>query len=234
MRPALLAELIAGSRARRAAILVTDVASGAQRLVWEAEIAGDPLAPQLEAHLRLGTSALIATPEGARLFLRVQRPQLRLMVLGAVRIAQVLVPIARRAGFDVIVADPRPAFATPARFPEGTLIAQAPLEVFAAYPLDRYTAMVALSHNPEIDDAGLKAALVADCYYVGVLGSRKTHAARCARLRAQHISETALAGIRAPIGLDIGAVSAAEIAIAIVAEIIAARRQKPPRTQTLA
>ena len=231
MRADLLAELIAESGARHASVFVTDVATGAQRLVCESEIADDPLAPQLEAQLRLGKSALIETPDKAVVFLRVRVPKLRMMVLGAVRIAQALVPIAQLAGFEVIVADPRADFATRERFPDCTVIAQSPLQVFAARPLDHYTAMVALSHIPDVDDAGITAALASGCYYVGVLGSRKTHVKRLERLRAQNIPEAALASIHAPIGLDIGAVSAVEIAIAILAEVIAARRQKPPRTQ---
>ena len=229
MRADLLAELIAESRARRASILVTDVATGAQRLVREGEIAGDPLASQLEAHLRLGKSALLETPGNATVFLHVRVPRLRMIVLGAVKIAQALVPIAELAGFEVIVVDPRAAFATHERFPDCAVIAQSPQEVFAARPLDRYTAMVVLSHDADIDDAGITAALASDCYCVGALGSRKTNAKRLDRLRAQNIPEAALASIRAPIGLDIGAVSAVEIAVAIIAEVIAARRQKPPR-----
>ncbi|QAY97056.1 XdhC/CoxF family protein [Methylovirgula ligni] len=234
MRADLLAELIAESEARRASILVTDVATGAQKLVREGEIAGDPLASQLEAHLRLGKSALIETPDKTSVFLHVRVPRLRMIVLGAVRIAQALVPIAELVGFEVIVIDPRPTFATRERFPDCAVIAQSPQEVFAARPLDRYTAMVVLSHDADIDDAGITAALAGGCYYVGALGSRKTSAKRLERLRAQNIPEAALASIHAPIGLDIGAVSAVEIAVAIIAEVIAARRQKPPRAEAMA
>lgn len=234
MRADLLAELIAESSSRHASVLITDVATGAQRLVREAQIANDPLAPQLEAQLRLGQSALFETPAKTTIFLRVRVPKLRMMVLGAVKIAQALVPIAQLAGFEVTVIDPRAAFATRERFPDCAVIGQSPQQVFAARPLDCYTAMVVLSHIPDVDDAGIAAALASGCYYVGALGSRKTQAKRLERLRAQNIPEAALAGIHAPIGLDIGAVGAVEIAIAILAEVIAARRQKPRRTEGMA
>jgi xanthine dehydrogenase accessory factor len=230
MRADLIAEIIMESEARRATIVVTDVATGAQRLVREGEIAGDPLASQIEAHLRSGKSALIETPDGASVFLHVRVPRRRMVVLGAVRIAQALAPIAELAGFEVIVVDPRAAFATRERFPDCAVIAQSPQQVFAARPLDHYTAMVVLSHDADIDDAGIAAGLASGCYYVGALGSRKTNAKRLERLHGQNIPEAALAEIHAPIGLDIGAVSAVEIAVAILAEVIAAKRQKPPRS----
>jgi xanthine dehydrogenase accessory factor len=156
---------------------------------------------------------------------------LRMVVLGAVHIAQGLVPIARRLGYEVIVIDPRSAFASSKLFPDCELIIAWPKDVFAQHPPDHYTAIVALSHIPQIDDEGLKAALVADCFYIGALGSKKTHAKRLERLRAENIGENALARIHAPVGLDIGAVGATEIAISILAEVIAARRQKPLRSE---
>jgi xanthine dehydrogenase accessory factor len=230
MRAELLAELGAESRSRHGSVLVMDLAAGAKRLVRDSEIGEDPLASQLAAQLRLGKSALIETPDGTSLFLRVRVPKPRLIVLGAVHIAQALAPVAQLADYDVIVIDPRSAFATPERFPGCEIIAEWPQAVFAARPLDRYTAMVVLSHIPNIDDEGIKAALAGDCFYIGALGSRKTQAKRLDRLRAEDIPETALARIHAPVGLDIGAVSAVEIAIAILAEVIAARRQKPLRS----
>lgn len=234
MRAGLLAELNAESRSRHASVLITDVRSGAQRLVRDSEIANDPLEPQLAAQLRLGKSALIETADGAEVFLRVRMPKTRLVILGAVHLAQALVPIAQLAGYEVIVVDPRTAFATPERFPGCEVIAEWPQRVFAARPLDGYTAMAVLSHIPNIDDEGIKAALASRCFYIGALGSRKTHAKRLERLRGTGIPEAELARIHAPIGLDIGALSVAEIAVSILAEVIAGRRQKPLRSDQAA
>jgi len=152
-------------------------------------------------------------------------------MIGAVHISQALTPIAKIAGLDVAIIDPRAAFATPDRFPDVPVIAQWPDEALAASPLDRYTAICLLTHDPKIDDPALVRALKADCFYIGALGSRKTHAGRLERMRAAGFDEAALARIHAPIGLDIGAVSPAEIAVAIMGEIIAAMRKKPLRVE---
>jgi xanthine dehydrogenase accessory factor len=148
-----------------------------------------------------------------------------------VHISQALAPIARIAGLDPTIIDPRTAFATPERFPDVPLIAQWPEEALAAAPLDRYTAICLLSHDPKIDDRALVRALGADCFYIGALGSRKTHAKRIERMRAEGFGDKALARIHAPIGLDIGAVSPAEIAVSIMGEIVAALRKKPLRAE---
>ena len=223
---AILTALNAERAARRAALLITDVASGRQRLVREAEIAGDPLAALLGQRLRSGKSGMAETPDG-EVFVTVQVPPVRILVIGAVHISQALAPMARLLGHDVIIVDPRTAFATPERFPGVDLRAEWPQEVLPQLGVDRYTAFVALTHDPKIDDPGLYAALSAACFYVGALGSRKTHARRVERLTAAGIDAAAIARIRAPIGLPIGAVSPAEIALAILGEITAALRQGP-------
>jgi xanthine dehydrogenase accessory factor len=233
MRGDLLARLNAERAARRAAVLLTDLATGAQRLVRAADIANDPLGKELGARLRLGKSDLLEGSGGA-IFALVEVPPVHLIVIGAGHIAQALAPMAKLAEFDLIVVDPRTAFATPERFPDCEVIAEWPQDVLPRLGLDFYTAMVLLTHEPRIDDPGISAALAAQCFYVGALGSRKTHAKRLERLRALAIPEPALATIHAPIGLDIGAVSPAEIAISILAEIIAARRQKPLRSEQAA
>ena len=223
---AILTALNAERAARRAALLITDVASGRQRLVREAEIAGDPLAGLLGQRLRSGKSGMAETPDG-EVFVTVQVPPVRILVIGAVHISQALAPMARLLGHDVIIVDPRTAFATPERFPGVDLRAEWPQEVLPQLGVDRYTAFVALTHDPKIDDPGLHAALSAACFYVGALGSRKTHARRVERLTAAGFDAAAIARIRAPIGLPIGAVSPAEIALAILGEITAALRQGP-------
>jgi xanthine dehydrogenase accessory factor len=225
----LLSSLNAERQARRAAILVTDIGSGEQRLVRGADVAGDPLAGPLAERLASGKSGMIEGAQGQRLFLTVQVPPARLMVIGAVHISQALAPMARLLGHDVIVVDPRTAFATPERFGDVQVLAEWPQEAMARLGVDRYTGVVALTHDPKIDDPGLAIALRQECFYVGALGSRKTHAARLQRLSDQGFNGGQLARIHAPIGLPIGAVSPAEIALAILAEITAALRQKPDR-----
>lgn len=134
--------------------------------------------------------------------------------------------MARLSGFDLHIIDPRTAFATPERFPETRLTDDWPQEVLAAEPLDPYTAVAALTHDPKIDDQALIAALKAECFYVGALGSRKTHAARVERLKQAGLSDKQIARIHAPIGLDIGAANPPEIAVATLAQIIEALRKR--------
>jgi xanthine dehydrogenase accessory factor len=226
MQLALLETLNAEHAARRAAILVTELGSGRQRLVKSAEIAADPLAEALGEALRTGRSRLVETGN-ERIFLTVEAPAPRLVITGAVHVSQALAPMASAAGFDVIVVDPRTAFATPERFPGVDLRAEWPDVALPKIGLDPFTAMAALTHDPKIDDPALADALAAGCFYVGALGSRKTHGARLERLAGQGVSREALATIHAPIGLDIGAASPAEIAVSILAEVIAELRRRP-------
>lgn len=214
-----LAALNTERQARRAAVLVSDLATGTQRLVKQSAIAADPLAELLERQLRSGKSGMVEA-EGVSYFLTVQAPHPRVVVTGAVHISQAMAPMARALDLDLVVIDPRTAFATPERFPDVTLLAEWPEEALPRIGLDAYTAFVALTHDPKIDDPGLIAALRSDCFYVGALGSRKTHGRRLERLAEAGFDETAMARIHAPIGLDIGAVSPAEIALAILAEIV--------------
>jgi xanthine dehydrogenase accessory factor len=224
MRLDVLAALNAERAARRAAVLVTDVASGEQRLVREAEVAADALAEAIAERLRLGKSGLVES-EGRQYFLTVQAPPVKAIVVGAVHISQALAPMARVLDLDVTIVDPRTAFATPERFPDVPVLAEWPEEVLPRLGLDRYTALVALTHDPKIDDPALTAALKAECFYVGALGSKKTHGRRVERLTAAGFTEAEIARIHAPIGLDIGAVSPAEIAVSILAEIVSALRR---------
>lgn len=223
MKLDILHALNAERAARRAAIVVTDLASGAQRLVPAAAIAGDPLRETLEARLRSGKSGMADTPEG-RMFLNVFVPPPKLVITGAVHISQALAPMAALAGYDVTIVDPRTAFASPERFPDVKVIAEWPDTALPPLGVDRYTAFVALTHDPKIDDPALLHALSRNCFYIGALGSRKTHARRVERLTAQGIDAAGIARIHAPIGLDIGAVSPPEIAVAILAEITAKLR----------
>jgi xanthine dehydrogenase accessory factor len=217
-----LRALNAARAERRAAILVTDTATGDTRLVRGEDAARDLLASELAKRLLSGRSGMV---EDGRTFLTVQVPPPRLVVIGAVHISQALAPMARLAGFDVTIVDPRTAFATPERFPDVPLLAEWPEEALKRVPLDAYTAMAALTHDPKIDDVPLGAALAARCFYVGALGSRKTHGKRMERLLEQGATPADIERIHAPIGIDIGAQSPAEIAVAILAEVIASLRR---------
>jgi xanthine dehydrogenase accessory factor len=218
-----LATLNAERAARRAVFLITDPASSAERLVKAADIGADPLKEVLEKHLRMGKSGMAETPQG-RLFLTVHVPPPRLVITGAVHISQALGPMAKLVGYDVTIVDPRTAFASVERFPDVKVIAEWPDAALPPLGIDRYTAFVALTHDPKIDDPALTHALKRDCFYIGALGSKKTHARRVERLKAQGITEAELARIHSPIGLAIGAVSPSEIAVAIIGEITARLR----------
>jgi xanthine dehydrogenase accessory factor len=221
-----LSALNAERAARRAVIVVTDVESGVQRLVKAADVANDPLADTLKARLRSGKSGMAETSEG-RVFLTVHVPPPRLVAIGAVHISQALAPMARLLGYDVTVVDPRTAFATPERFPDVPLIAEWPDVALPPLSVDHYTAFVALTHDPKIDDPALLHAFERGCFYIGALGSKKTHGRRVDRLKGQGVSDADLARIHAPIGLSIGAISPPEIAVAIMGEITATLRQDP-------
>ena len=232
MHLSLLSALNAARRARRAAVVVTAVGGGGQRLVRAGDdLAGEPLADEISRRFRSGQSGLVETPAGPA-FLTVHLPPPRLVVVGAVHISQALVPMAATAGLDPVVIDPRTAFASPERFPQVRLLAEWPQDVLAPpgtdaagkVALDPWTALAALTHDPKIDDPAIAAALAAGCFYVGALGSRKTHAKRVERLVSLGVAGEAIERIRAPIGLPIGAASPAEIAVAVLAEVVQALR----------
>jgi len=221
----LLKQLNAERRARRAAVLVTDLAGGPDRLIRENEPVGGELGDAVARAFRTGQSGSVDA-DGARLFLNAHLPSPRLVVIGAVHISQALAPMAEIAGYPVEIVDPRTAFATAERFPDVTLHAEWPEDVLKRRPLDGYTALAAVTHDPKIDDFALKAALDAGCFYVGALGSRKTHAKRVERLLALGATAAQIGRIHAPIGLDIGAASPAEIAVAVLAQVIQAMRSR--------
>lgn len=219
MDPYLLRKLNRERAARRAVIHLTDLGDGRDRVIREGDpVAGD-LGAAVAAAFRSGRSGIVAA-EGREFFLNVHLPPARIVVIGAVHISQALAVMARTAGFDVTVIDPRTAFATEERFAGVDLVADWPEDALKARPLDAYTALVAVTHDPKIDDFPLSAALKTGCFYVGALGSRKTHAARVARLTQAGVSEEAIARIHAPIGLNIGAVSPQEIAVAVLGQVV--------------
>jgi len=225
MDPYILKTLNAERLARRAAAIVTDLGDGRDRIVREGDLVAGDLGDAIARSFHTGQSTTVQA-EGRDFFVNVHLPQPRLVVIGAVHISQALAPMAKIAGFPVEIIDPRTAFATPERFPDVPLAAEWPEDVLGRTPLDSYTALAALTHDPKIDDFPLKSALGAGCFYVGALGSRKTHAKRVARLTALGLTEQQISRIHAPIGLDIGASSPAEIAVAVLAQVIQSYRSR--------
>ena len=225
MDPLNLKKLNAERKTRRAAILVTEVAQGRDRVIRESDAIGGALGEAVAKAFRSGKSGLVSA-DGVEFFLNVHVPPARIVVIGAVHISQALAPMAAIAGYDLEVIDPRTAFATPERFGGVALHAEWPEIVLKSRPLDAYTALVAVTHDPKIDDFPIQAALAANCFYVGALGSKKTHAKRRERLREAGVSDAQLDSIKAPIGLNIGAASPAEIAVATLAQIIDAFRNR--------
>src|SRR5262245_5432127 len=212
-------------RARRAAILLTELESETDRIGREGDEYPGALGEAIEKAFRTGISTAVRIDEKGY-FLNVHLPHPRLIAIGAVHISQALAPMAKVAGFDMEIIDPRTAFATAERFPDVPLYADWPETVLQSRPLDAYTALAAVTHDPKIDDFALKAALDAGCFYVGALGSRKTHARRIDRLLEAGVGQEQIARIHAPIGLAIGASSPAEIAVAVLAQVIQALRMR--------
>lgn len=223
-----LQPLLRDVEARRAVALITDLTTGARSLAHASGDVRQDLAPALQEAFRCDKSTKLAAADG-ELFINVFTPTPRLIVVGAVHIAQQLVPMARALGHEVIILDPRSAFATEERFGDTQIVREWPDEALLKIGLDARTALVALTHDAKIDDPALLLALASDAFYVGALGSRKTHAQRVERLRQAGVSAADIERIRAPIGLDIGAQGAAEIALSIIAEIAAVQRGKGAR-----
>lgn len=222
------ATLDAAIEARRTGhgiVIATRLDNAETRLIRLPSGEDDPLARAAEDAAARDTSQRVEI-DGVAWFLNVFNSPPRLYIVGAVHIAQPLSRMAALAGFSVVVIDPRTAFATGERFPDLHLVTAWPDEALADLPLDRRTAVVTLTHDPKLDDPALAAALGAPCVYVGALGSRKTHAARAERLKARGFTDANIARIHGPVGLDIGAVAPAEIAVSIMAELIAVLRGK--------
>jgi xanthine dehydrogenase accessory factor len=232
MKGRTLDAVIAAGRASRSVALATDLATGRQLLVDEASADGDltlnaaALAEVREA-LRGDCNMTLETSEG-RIFVEVFSPPRRCFVVGAVHIAQPLVQMLRLADYGVTVIDPRGSFATEARFPGVDLTQEWPDEALERLKPDHRSAVITLTHDPKLDDPALAVALRSDCFYIGALGSRRTHAARCSRLTELGFGEADLTRIHGPIGLAIGAVSPAEVAISIVAQMTQILRKGEP------
>lgn len=227
MKAATLARIAEAQANRQALVVVTRLADGAQCLVdaggcsGELQLAAGAIA-EAAALLLSGRSASLASEPGY--FARAYVPSPRLLIIGAVHIAQALAPMAATAGYEVTVIDPRGAFASPERFPGIDLCDEWPDEALARLGLDAATALVALSHDPKLDDPALQLALPSTLFYIGALGSRRTHEKRVQRLKEAGLGDY-IARIHSPIGLDLGGRAPAEIAVSILAEIIRVRYQ---------
>lgn len=223
--------LLGAAQSGIGAALITDLSSGAEWVIEAQTVSpsGEGSCPPAAAAAAIkliarARSEVFISPEGSRFFIRCLTPLRRLFIVGAVHIALPLEAMARQVDFRVRIIDPRTAFATPERFPEAELDTAWPDEALAAAMLDRHSAVMTLTHDPKLDDAALRVALASPCFYIGCLGGRKTHAARLERLRQDGFDDAILARLHAPIGLDIGAIGAAEIAVAALAQLIQARR----------
>ncbi len=226
-----LAQILAARAQKRPIALATRLADGAQSLYDGATCTGAlalSAGELAEAHglLLAGRSAPLAASAGA-IFLRCYAPPAKLVMIGAVHIAQFLAPMAALAGFEVIVIDPRGAFATAARFPGVTLVTEWPGPALARIGLDEHTALVTLTHDPKLDDPALRAALQSPVFYIGALGSTRTHAKRIERLREHGLAQLA-PRIHAPVGLNLGGRAAAEIAVSVLAQVIQERYRRAP------
>jgi xanthine dehydrogenase accessory factor len=231
MKAATLQALLKARADKAATALVTDLESGAQTLIVDGQASGDvEMGPALTRFVEDALAAdkgMTADLNGQRYFIQIFNPPPRLIIVGAVHIGQVFAPMAALAGYEVTVVDPRGAFATEARFPGVTLNSDWPDDALEALDSDKRTAVVTLTHDPKLDDPALKVALAREPFYIGALGSRKTHAGRVERLTAAGITQKAIERIHAPVGLNIGAVSPAEIAVSILGQMTETLHRKP-------
>jgi xanthine dehydrogenase accessory factor len=230
MKAALLDRLLAARREKQPVAMVTDLATGQQTIVspdtvhGQAGLADDVLA-EVRRRLRLDLSGVVETAD-ARIFVHVHNPPLRMIVVGAVHIAQPLVRMAVVAGYDVTVVDPRAAFASEDRFPGVAIVTEWPDAAMTALAPDARTAVVTLTHDPKLDDPALIVALRSRAFYVGSLGSRKTHAKRIERLSAEGLTALEIGRIHGPVGLAIDAVTPAEIAVSILGQVTQVLRRR--------
>jgi xanthine dehydrogenase accessory factor len=236
MKKALLEQLLADRAVKRQVVLATDLDNGAGQLLYPAETtaADELLIAAARRAMQADKSGIVEIESGRKVFLHVYNPPLRMLIVGAVHIAQPLSQMAVLAGYDVAIVDPRREFATPDRFPGVSLIDAWPDDGVDAFAPDRRTAIVTLTHDPKLDDPALIKVLRTDAFYIGCLGSNRTHAKRVERLTAEGFGAADLDRLRAPVGLDIGAKSPAEIAISVMGQITEALRRPVPKADGVA
>ena len=225
MKTNILGQLLTDRAAKRQVVVATDLTNGDGQLIYPAESdAADDLNIAARRVMVADKSGVVELADGRKLFLHVHNPPLRMLVVGAVHIAQSLAEMARLAGFQVVVVDPRQAFARSDRFVGIEISTDWPDQALEQLGLDGRTAVVTLTHDPKLDDPALDAALASPAFYIGSLGSKKTHRARLERLASRGFAESDRERIRGPVGLSIGSVTPAEIAVSILAEVIRALR----------
>ena len=231
MKRELLSKVLKAIEQKRAVVLVTNLESGEQRLLRPEEAGDGEERALVEEALRHDRPVTTEPVAGPRSFYQPFNPPLRLVLVGAVHIAQPLSVIATLAGYEVIIVDPRSAFAAAERFPGVTLDLSWPDAALESLRLDARTAVVTLTHDPKLDDPALGVALASDAFFIGCLGSRKTHATRLKRLRKAGFSDEQLERLRGPVGLPIGSRSPAEIAVSVLAQVIETlRRPRSPQS----
>jgi len=223
MRRETLEELNRARQAGKPVVLITDLQTGVGQIYYPGRDRDNPPVPDslretLALSVRSDRSQMVETPDGT-LFIQVFNPPLRMIIVGAVHVAQALVPMARSCGYEVTVVDPREAFAAAERFPGVSLVRQWPDQALASLAPDERTAIVTLTHDPKLEDPALEAALHSPAFYIGSLGSRRTQSGRFRRLAEKGYTEREQARICGPIGLDIGARTPAEIAVSIMSEV---------------
>jgi xanthine dehydrogenase accessory factor len=228
MTPELARRIAAARAAKKPVVLATSLPDG-HELIWPDDNVSPSLAEAASVALDRDQSGSVRLGDGSTWMLSAYNPPLRLIVVGAVHAAQALVRMAVATGYATIVVDPRRAFATAERFPGIELVHDWPDEAMDALEPDTRTAVITLTHDPKLDDPALDRALRSPAFHIGALGSRRTHARRLDRLRALGHDDVGLARIKGPVGLDIGAVTAPEIALSIMAEIVAVRRRAAER-----
>ena len=231
MKQETLDKLLKDRAEKRPVVLATQLTSGEEKLIYPEEagpflFAGKDVTAEVQAAVRADKARSVETDSG-EIFLNVFNPPLRMAIVGAVHIAHPLATMAGIAGYDVTVIDPRRAFATDTRFPNTRLVTDWPDEAMDAFKPDSRSAIVTLTHDPKLDDPALERALRTNAFYIGSLGSKKTHAARLERLRRMGFNEDEMARIHGPVGLRIGARSPAEIAVSIMAQITEVLRRAP-------
>ena len=229
MKQTFLSNLIAAKSAKHPTVVITDLVSGAQTLWVNGKTEGDvaitpALGEAIERTLRRDKGETL-DGGGVCYFLQPFPPPKRMIIVGAVHIAQALVVMARLAGYDPILIDPRVSFASEARFPGETMVRDWPEDALETVGLDARTALVLLTHDPKLDDPAIKRALMSQAFYIGALGSKRTHAMRVERLVADGFKPAQIDRIHGPIGLDIAAASPSEIAVSIMAEMTRVLRQ---------
>jgi len=223
MKKSVLKQILLDQKAKTPVALVTELGTGRQALVYYDSATGELAdSPEILAAARramqddkTGTVKLDADD----IYFQIFNPPLRMLIVGAVHIAQPLSRMASTVGYDVTVVDPRQSFASPDRFPEITLNHEWPDDGLRELDIDRRTAVVTLTHDPKLDDPALAVAIRSEAFYIGSLGSRGTHAGRVERLKTEGFTEAEISRINGPVGLNIGAISPSEIAISILGEV---------------